>query len=192
MAFKAKKFSTLLGLQGFSDEILTTHFGLYEGYVKNTNTLLELLDKKEPGTVEYSELQRRFGWEWNGMRLHELYFSNLTKTPKSLSEGNKIKKAIKKIYGSFENWRKNFIAVGTMRGIGWVLLYYDPATKELFNIWINEHDTGHLSGATPLLVMDVFEHAYMHDYGTARADYIEAFFKAIDWGKVVERFDKAK
>ena len=73
-----------------------------------------------------------------------------------------------------------------MRGIGWVVLYFDETG--LLNIsWINEHDVGHLAGAKPLLVMDVFEHAYITDYGIKRADYIEAFWKAIDWDVVEKR-----
>ena len=89
---------------------------------------------------------------------------------------------------SYQDWEKAFKAVGTMRGIGWVILYYDPEGKRFFNCWVNEHDVGHLAGAIPLLVMDVFEHAYMVDYGLKKADYIEAFFKAIDWSVVEKRF----
>lgn len=187
MAYSAKKFDQLLGLTGFSDTLLTNHFGLYEGYVKNTNALLELLDTKQVGTPEYSELQRRFGWEWNGMRLHELYFENLTKEFSPLEAGS-LKEKLESTYGSIENWQKNFAGVGAMRGIGWVILTQDEASGELFNVWINEHDGGHLTGTKPLLVMDVFEHAYMLDYGMKRADYIEAFFRALDWKTVNQRF----
>jgi Fe-Mn family superoxide dismutase len=186
--FEIKNFEKTLGTPGLSDQLLNNHFTLYQGYVTNTNKLLELLDSKEPGTVEYSELQRRFGWEFNGMRLHELYFSNLEKNSTSLSDESKLKKEIERIYGSFENWKKNFTAVGMMRGIGWVVLYWDKESNELFNIWINEHDTGHLSGAKPILVMDVFEHAYMLDYGIKKAEYIPAFWNAIDWEVVEKRF----
>jgi len=184
--YQAKEFNHLLGLPGFSDTLLTNHFTLYQGYVKNTNGLLEMLDTKEPGTVEYSELQRRFGWEWNGMRLHELYFGNMTKETIEMKEGA-FKQKIDKIYGNVENWKKNFVGVGTMRGIGWVVLAYDKEADELFNAWINEHDVGHLAGAVPLLVMDVFEHAFMIDYGLKRADYITAFWNAIDWAVVESR-----
>lgn len=185
--YKTKDFKHLLGLPGFSDALLTNHFALYEGYVKNTNALLELLDSKEPGTPEYSELQRRFGWEWNGMRLHELYFGNMMKEATPLSEGA-LKEKMISLYGSIENWQKKFLAVGAMRGIGWVVLAHDTETGELFNVWINEHDGGHLAGATPLLVMDVFEHAFVLDYGTKRADYLAAFMSAIDWKVVESRF----
>jgi len=119
------------------------------------------------------------------MRLHELYFGNMKNGGSELSDGE-LKNKINKTYGSLENWRKNFAGVGGMRGIGWAILAHDKESDILFNIWINEHDIGHLAGATPLLVLDVFEHAYITDYGLKRADYIEAFMKAIDW-EVVEK-----
>ncbi len=184
--YTPKDFTHLLGTPGFSDSLLTNHFTLYEGYVKNTNTLIDLLKTKEIGTPEYAELQRRFGWEWNGMRLHELYFGNMTKNSSTLADG-KLKEKIEKIYGSLENWQKNFIGVGGMRGIGWVILCYDRSQDTLFNVWINEHDMGHLAGGTPLLVMDVFEHAYMLDYGIKKAEYIETFLRSIDWVTIEER-----
>ena len=92
-----------------------------------------------------------------------------------------------KEFGSYDFFEKDFKAMGAMRGIGWVILYYDKQAERLFNVWINEHDTGHFSGCVPLLVMDVFEHAYMLDYGIKRADYIEAFMKAINWEAVGKR-----
>ncbi len=191
MAYEPKNFESLIGMQGFSEKLLRDHFTLYQGYVKNTNTLVELLDTKELGTPEYAELQRRLGWEWNGMRLHELYFGNVTKEKSALSDGP-LKQRLEIIYGDVKNWEKNFTGVGGIRGIGWVILYYDRETKELFNVWVNEHDVGHLAGAVPLLVMDVFEHAYMTDYGIKRADYLNAFVRVIDWEAVNNRFKEAQ
>lgn len=191
MTYTAQNFEHLLGLKGFSDQILQNHFKLYQGYVTNTNKLIELRDKLEPGTPEYSELQRRFGWEFNGMRLHELYFGNMVKGGKALNKNSHLAKELIKVYGRLENWEKNFKAVGAMRGIGWAVLVYEPQQKEFFNLWINEHDVGHLTGAVPLLVMDVFEHAFMIDYGLNRADYSKAFIDSVDWDVVVERFKKA-
>ncbi|OGH79219.1 MAG: superoxide dismutase [Candidatus Magasanikbacteria bacterium RIFOXYC2_FULL_40_16] len=190
--YKETNFNHLLGAPGFSDNLLNTHFGLYQGYVKNTNMLAdrlkELTEKAGPG--EYAELKRRFGWEFNGMRLHELYFENLSpKSDSVASEQANLIEKINKDFGSFENWRKDFIATGALRGIGWAILAYDKRDERLFNIWINEHDAGHLAGAVPLLVMDVFEHAFILDYGMKRADYIEAFMKATDWKTVAGRFD---
>jgi len=158
---------------------------LYQGYVTNTNKVADALSAmaKEGKTQspEYAELKRRFGWEWNGMRLHEYYFGNMIKGGKGIDKNTNLYKKILADFGSYENWEKDFKATGAMRGIGWVILYYDGNEGRLFNTWINEHDGGNLCGAKPILVMDVFEHAYMIDYGLKKADYIEAFVKAIDW-----------
>lgn len=185
--YETINFDHLLGLEGFSDRLISTHLTLYAGYVANTNKLLDLLKKTDPGSVEYSELQRRFGWEWNGMRMHELYFKNLSKETTQINKENDFNKNIAGEFGSFENFKKNFLSIGMMRGIGWVVLYQDTATGRLLNVWINEHDAGHLTSCKPLLVMDVFEHSYMLDYGLKRADYIEAFFKSINWAEVEKR-----
>lgn len=188
--YTAKNFKHLLGLQGLSDTLLANHFTLYEGYVANINKLNDALSELEKndkfGTPEFAEMNRRFGWEWNGMRLHELYFGNLTKENVVLEEGT-LKEKIEKEWGTFAMWEKDFRAMGVMRGVGWVVLYYDTLAERLFNVWVNEHDAGHLSGAVPLLVMDVFEHAFMLDYGLKRADYVETFFRSIDWEAVEKR-----
>lgn len=192
MAYEAKNFDSLIGLNGFSDQLLKNHFTLYQGYVNNTNKFDEILKGLEKdnkfGTPEYAELNRRFGWEFNGMRLHEYYFENLTKEAIALSADSELFKKIIQEFGSYEMWEKDFKSMGAMRGIGWVVLYYDAKADRPFNVWINEHDVGHLTGAVPLLVMDVFEHSYMLDYGLKKADYIERFFKAIDWRAVEKRF----
>lgn len=189
--YQPKNFDHLIGTPGFSDQLLKNHFTLYQGYVKNVNLIvaeLEALAKAgKLGTPGASELQRRVGWEWNGMRLHELYFANMTKTGSTPANDSKLLQEINRIYGSYENWEKDFKAVASMRGIGWTILYLDPETRELFNVWVNEHDMGHLAGSRPLLILDVFEHAYTLDYGIKKADYIEAFFKAIDWQAVNKR-----
>jgi Fe-Mn family superoxide dismutase len=137
------------------------------------------------GTPHYAELKRRFGWEFNGMRLHEYYFENMTKNKVELNKDSAFYKKIQEDFGSWENWEKDFKSTGAMRGIGWAILYYDPVAKKLFNTWINERDVGHLSACPIILIMDVFEHAFMIDYGLKRADYIEAFFNAIDWSIVI-------
>jgi Fe-Mn family superoxide dismutase len=132
-------------------------------------------------------MKRRFGWEWNGMRLHELYFGNLKNGGNAMDKSGKLAEKIKNNFSSFDAWLKEFKGVGAMRGIGWAMLYQDQETDKLFNVWVNEHDTAHLAGGTPLLIMDVFEHAFMLDYGLKRADYIEAFFNAVDWSVVEGR-----
>jgi len=148
------------------------------------NILIKTGKTSEP---EFSELKRRFGWEFNGMRLHELYFENISKTAAKPGDSSKIYKKIIDEFGSAENFEKDFKATGMMRGIGWVILYFDKNSERIFSSWINEHDSGHLSGCVPLIVMDVFEHAYMIEYGLKKADYINAFFAAIDWEEVERR-----
>lgn len=195
MVYEAKKFEHLLGTEGFSDRALQNHFTLYEGYVANVNKVSDsikmLLNEDKAATPEFAELTRRFGWEFNGMRLHEIYFGGLVKGGSKLDGESLLGKKIAEQFGSFEKWEKHFRAIGSMRGIGWAILYFDNVTGALSNVWVNEHDAGHLAGATPILVMDVFEHAFMIDYDTKRVGYIDAFIKAIDWNAASERFNQA-
>jgi superoxide dismutase, Fe-Mn family len=196
MSYEAKNFDHLLGIEGLSDEILNNHFALYGGYVANTNKLIEEIGKyQKEGTTaapQYAELKRRFGWEFDGMRLHELYFGNLAKEKSSLEDNSELKKQIEKDFESLENWEKDFKATLAMRGVGWAVLYFDWLNEKLFNVWINEHDGGHLTACCPVLVVDAFEHAYTLDYGTKKADYIEAIMPLVDWKIVEKRFEVAK
>jgi Fe-Mn family superoxide dismutase len=190
MAYAPMNYDALLDMEGFSDTLLKNHFTLYQGYVTNTNKihdmLVELHKAGKTGGPDYAELKRRFGWEFNGMRLHELYFENLGGKTK-LNPTGKLGKKLTELFGSYEHWESDFKATAMMRGIGWVILYQDNLTGNLFNQWINEHDAGHLVGCTPILILDVFEHAFMIDYGLKRADYIAAFFKNIKWEVVESR-----
>jgi Fe-Mn family superoxide dismutase len=184
MAYSVQDYSRLIGMAGFSDTLLNNHFTLYQGYVKNTNKLMEtlavMLKEDRTATPEYAELKRRMGFEFNGMRLHECYFSNLGGS----GDAGKAPRLMAKLtddFGSFGAWEKDFRATGAMRGIGWVILYQDNLTGRLFNQWINEHEAGHWAGCTIILVMDVFEHAFLTDYGLKRPAYIDAFVSSIDW-----------
>jgi Fe-Mn family superoxide dismutase len=189
--YEAQDFSRLKGMKGFSNNALDLHFALYQGYVKNTNLIWEELrkmaDQNQTMTPAYAELKRRFGWEFNGMRLHELYFGNLGGTG-PLPLDSPLMQRIVENFGSFDKWAADFKATGSMRGLGWAVLYEDPTNGRLFNTWINEHDVDHLAGGQPLLIMDVFEHAYLTDYGLRRDRYIEAFFENINWRAVENRF----
>lgn len=195
MSYESKNYDHLLGTGGFSDQLLKNHFTLYQGYVTNTNKALEILSSLEKegktGISEYAEIKRRFGWEFNGMRLHEYYFGNMKSGGAELNKDSEFFTRIKGDFGSYDNWEKDFKSVGGMRGIGWAVLYCDSMTGRLFNVWVDEHDVGHLAGGTPLLVLDVFEHAFILDYGLKKADYIEAFFRAINWKEIIERFNKS-
>jgi Fe-Mn family superoxide dismutase len=189
MAYVAKDYSNLLGMEGFSETLLKNHFTLYQGYVANTNKVIESLEnlfkEDKVASPEYAELKRRLGWEFNGMRLHEYYFENLGGKDQ-IDKNGKLYKKIVEDFGSYENWEKDFRATGAMRGIGWTILYQDSVTGKLLNFWVNEHDTAHPAGCSPILIMDVFEHAFITDYGLKRVDYIQSFFKNINW-KVVEK-----
>ncbi|NTW22042.1 superoxide dismutase [Candidatus Falkowbacteria bacterium] len=191
MAYAAKNFDNLLGIPGISDQLLTNHFTLYQGYVTNTNKVLEelksLLAAGQQSSPQAAELRRRMGWEWNGMRLHELYFANLTNKPAPYDFNSALIQKITADFISMENFEAELRSVASMRGIGWAVLYHDPAADQLLISWVNEHDQAHLAGAKPLLVIDVFEHAFMIDYGLKRADYIDAVMKVIDWEAVAAR-----
>ncbi|HPX94052.1 MAG TPA: Fe-Mn family superoxide dismutase [Candidatus Moranbacteria bacterium] len=194
--FEAKNYENLIGLPGFSERLLRNHFTLYEAYVTNANKIMETIagfqiDEKM-ATLEYAELKRRFGWEYDGMRLHELYFENIAKEKCVIDQDSQLYNKITEDFGSFDNFIKQFMATGAMRGIGWVVLYFDTKADKLIIAWINEHDTGHLAGCAPILVMDVFEHAFMIDYETKKASYIEAFMKVACWSVASDRFAEAK
>lgn len=196
--YTAKKYEHLLGLNGFSDTMLKNHFTLYEGYVNNVNTLMkkmnEIREERKNGTEdrkeESAELHRRFAWEYNGMKLHELYFENMTKEQSVLNESSHLHKLLVDRFGDIETFKLNFVKnVATFRGIGWVALVRRDDTVGI--TWIGEHDQGLLANTTILLVMDVWEHAYMTDYGIKRADYVSAFMQAIDWSVVEKRAEEA-
>jgi len=139
--------------------------------------------------LEFAELTRRLGFEYNGMILHEYYFSNLRAgaqpRPGSTSA---VAQALSESFGSVEDWRKDFQAIGGLRGVGWVLLCEDPMTRRFTNHWVSLHQNGVPAGFKPLLVMDVWEHAFMRDYkATERGRYLDAFFRNIDWHAVERR-----
>lgn len=190
--FVARDFSKLYGMPGFTDKALSMHFTLYQGYVKTTNEFLDKLEQlrqmDQQNTLQFAEFKRRLVWDYDGMRLHELYFENLGGHGTQIQKNSPLYKQIVASFGSFANWEKDFKATGAMRGIGWVILYRDPQSGRLVNTWIAEHDHGHIAGAHPILVMDVWEHAYLLDYGLDRKAYINAFFNNINWPVVEERF----
>jgi Fe-Mn family superoxide dismutase len=194
--YKARQFN-LSGLNGISDETLEVHFKLYEGYVKNTNSLSERRaeitgDQKEAAV--FSELTRRLGFEFNGMVLHEYYFGNLKKGGGGDPDRNSaFLKSIQASFDDYESWKKQFFEVGNMRGVGWVICYQDPITGFLSNHWIELHQDGNIAGFNPILVMDVWEHAFLLDYKPEeRPKYIEAFFSNIDWSAVDRRMKQPR
>lgn len=198
-SYQPKQFD-LSGLNGISDKTLEMHFKLYEGYVKETNKLTEKISEfLQDGKVDqdempaYSELTRRLGFEYNGMVLHEYYFGNMKRQGAGdPDKSSGLFKAATDSFGSYDIWKADFVGVGKMRGVGWAICYQNPANGRLSNHWITLHETGNVSGFVPVLVMDVWEHAFILDYKPAdRPKYIEAFFSNIDWKAVEQRLQPA-
>ena len=195
-SYNARTFN-LSNLKGISDETLEMHFKLYEGYVKETNKLNDKIaefikdgkvDQEE--FAEYSELTRRLGFEYNGMVLHEYYFDNLKSGGGTGDPTGRpgFREAAEDSYGSYDIWKADFVGIGKMRGVGWAICYQDPSNGQLSNHWISLHETGNVAGFDPIVVMDVWEHAFILDYKPAdRPKYIEAFFSNIDWSAVEKR-----
>jgi len=191
--YKAREFG-LQGLSGISDHTLEVHFGLYAGYVKNTNLLNEqlvtMMHAGKSASPAYAELSRRLGFEYNGMVLHEWYFSNLTSEGggAEVNPSSDLGRSIGESFGDIETWKKDFTAIGGMRGVGWAITYLDPATGRLSNHWITLHEDGNIAGFKPIIVMDVWEHAFLLDYKPAeRPKYIESFLANLDLAVAEER-----
>src|SRR5215471_112232 len=198
--YRARQFN-LSGLKGISDQTLELHFKLYEGYVKETNKLSEkIAEFLKDGKVDqdemplYSELKRRLGFEFNGMVLHEYYFENLMRNGSADPQRNSaFLKAAEASFGSYDIWKADYVGVGQMRCVGWAMCYENPATGRLSNHWISLHQIGEVAGFNPILVMDVWEHAFLLDYKPAeRPKYIEAFFSNINWKTVDARLKHTK
>lgn len=191
--YKARDFN-LSGLVGISDHTLEVHFGLYGGYVKNTNLLTEQLfhlsEAHKESSLEYAELSRRLGFEYNGMVLHEWYFDNMTSSGGSdVAASSSLGRALTESFGDIDTWKRDFTAVGCMRGVGWAVTYLDPATNRLSNQWITLHQDGNIAGFKPIIVMDVWEHAFLLDYKPAeRGKYIESFLANLDVAKAESRY----
>lgn len=184
----------LLKMDGISANQISQHFTLYEGYVKKLAEVREKLEKITPEDLQganqsYSHLRGLKVAEtfaMNGITLHEDYFGNLG------GEGTKtldrVGFEIKKEFGSLDSFKNNFSACG-MAVRGWVMLVWNHFTGKLEIFGSDVHDFGSVWRATPILVMDVYEHAYMIDYGVKRPPYIEAFMKNIDWTEVAKRLE---
>jgi Fe-Mn family superoxide dismutase len=182
--FPLRGFSELRGLTKIPDPLMEAHQALYEGYVKNANLLRRRLKDAELGSPEWCEMKRRMGFEIGGLRLHELYFENLTPGGSSPPPG--LEDALAATWGSMKSWQDEFEAVVQMRGVGWAILYQDPVGGRFSNHWIGLHDDGHPPGFTPLLVVDVWEHAYT---GMTRTEYFAAVLANLDWERVKSRWE---
>lgn len=190
--FQLKTFN-LPKLVGISEKNIEEHLKLYKGYVNNSNLifnkLYELKNDPEKNAIILAELQRRFGFEFGGMRNHEYYFESLSGGSKEINKEEKLYKAIEKEWGSFENFLMHFKFVAMTRGVGWSMLYYDKVYDKLMISWVDEQHIGHLSGLSVILALDMWEHAYYLDYiPSEKKKYVEAFFENLNWEKVEENF----
>jgi len=193
--YQEQRFANLEGLDGLSALQVAEHLVLYAGYVRQVNILndelaaLRAQGRASGRDMQFAELTRRLGYEYNGMILHEYYFSNLRGgTDPRPAAGSAIAAALRDAFGSVERWQTDFRAIGGMRGVGWVLLCQDPATARVTNHWVTLHQDGVPAGFKPLLVVDVWEHAFMRDYAAnEKGRYIDAFFRNVDWATVERR-----
>jgi superoxide dismutase, Fe-Mn family len=190
--YTAKNYDRLKGLQGITDDQIAEHLKLYQGYVNRTNALQEkLFELAKAGTFDssYQELKRRAGWEWNGMRLHELYFDNMKAGAGALPGDNAFAKAVTTTFGSVDAWKNDLMNTAKMPGVGWVISYADPMSSgQILNCWIEKHESGHLATSKPLLVLDCWEHAFtVYRKPTERAKYLDDFFANVDWSVVASR-----
>ena len=181
-------------LDGISQKQLDVHVKLYEGYVKFINVIedqqAELLKDSEKNAYALAEVTRRIGFEFNGMRMHEHYFSQWEGAASPVSD--ELEKALVAQYGSVDAWMARFKGVAMMRGVGWAILSWDPVGKQFVNHFVADHELGQLNGLTTILALDMWEHAYMVDYVPAeKAKYVDAFFKNLNGATVSQRFTAA-
>jgi superoxide dismutase, Fe-Mn family len=184
-------------LSGISAKNIEEHLKLYKGYVTNANLIITKLKEysgdKEKNAYAASELLRRFAFEFDGMRNHEIYFAQFEGGARALSETSTLKKALGEQVGSFEAFVENFKALAMTRGVGWAMLYYDRESGKFLATWVEEQHLGHLTGLSPILALDMWEHAYVYDYPTSeKKKYIEAFFANLNWSVVEENFKNAQ
>jgi len=192
MPYQEKKFN-LPELNGISKESVDAHLGLYAGYVKNFNAisgmLAEYAKDSEKNAHALAELIRRRSFEFGGMRLHELYFAQFEGSSTALTASGTLAKQIEAEYHKLEYFLAMFRAIALMRGPGWAILYWDPQAKQLLTGFSGEQHQGHFATLPIILALDVWEHAYLLDYGAAGKDkYIDAFFKNLNWPVLEQRF----
>lgn len=195
MQFQEMKFN-IGELKGISAKNIEEHLKLYAGYVKNANLvnvkLYEMwMEDPEKNQYAISEITRRFSFEYNGMRNHEIYFSSLSGGAQPLADGP-LKKALAESWGSVETFLSIFKMTAMTRGVGWAVLWYDKKEKKLLSSWVDEQHLGQLNGCEMILALDMWEHAYVYDYPTSeKKKYIEAFFENLNWEVVEENFTQA-
>ena len=192
MQFEEKKFN-IAKLKGISEKTVEEHLKLYAGYVKHSNLLLqkieELATDSEKNAYALGEVQRRFGFEYDGMRNHEVYFDSFSDGWTALTTSGPFATAIIAEWGSFDLWLARFKAIALTRGIGWAILYYDKKDNRLLNACVEDHQLGQLVGCAPILALDMWEHAFVADYQpSGKKQYVEDYFENLNWSKIEQNF----
>lgn len=194
MKYEAKPLPFLKPLTGISEKTMQIHHDkLYVGYVNKRNEIEEKLATADRSLAnatysEYGELKREESFAANGIFLHEYYFNVLGGEGK---QGGELMKAIGKEFGSYDKWLEDFKAAG-MVARGWVVLAYDFNDARLHNYLCDSHNHGGIWGAMPLVVLDMYEHAYFIDYGSDRKTYIEDYIKNLNWDSANNMYAKVK
>ena len=193
--FEEKKFN-IPELKGISAKTIEEHLKLYSGYVKHSNLILEkiveLKADAEKNAYALGEIQRRFGFEYNGMRNHEVYFDSLSGGPKALTKDGELAKCFDYLWGSYEGWLAEFKAIALTRGVGWAMLYLDRKEHRLLNAWVDEQHLGQLQDCSLILALDMWEHSFVADYQpSGKKQYIEDFFANLNWEVVEKNFEEA-
>ncbi len=158
------------------------HQKLYAGYIKNANSILEKVESymgDEAKIYEIGELYRRFAFEYNGMRNHEVYFALVSGADMNAPT---LIEAIKKQWSSIDAYKAHFGALALTRGIGWAMLSYDQKAQTLILHWIDEQHLGQLQGTHPIVALDMWEHSYVADYQpSGKKQYVEDFLANLTW-----------
>jgi len=194
MKFEEKKFD-IGELKGISPKNIEEHLKLYAGYVKHANHITERLEEMHKNNEDVygrCELERRFGFEYNGMRNHEVYFDSLAGGAAALNPESELAKSITFLWGSYEQWLEQFKQIAMVRGVGWAMLYLDRKEHRLLMNWVDEQHIGQLQDCTLVLALDMWEHSFVADYQpSGKKQYVEDFFTNLNWSKVEENFNKA-
>jgi Fe-Mn family superoxide dismutase len=189
--YEVKQFN-IGGLKGISKESVDEHLKLYEGYVKHTNLILEEVENKKDKSYSDSEAQRRLGFEFDGMKNHEIYFESLSDGKQEINKDSDLYKKIEEDFGGFEEWLENFTLLAKTRGVGWAMLYLDQDSGKLLNAWVDEQHFGHLAGCKLVLALDMWEHSFVFDYKpSGKGQYIEDFFENLNWSKIEGNYTSA-
>jgi Fe-Mn family superoxide dismutase len=189
--YEARAFE-LPKLDGISEEQVAVHLKLYQGYVTALNEMrqaeAELAQDVQKNRHALAEIRRRRSFEFDGMRMHELYFAQFEGGKNDGAENSAFTQAIRQQFGGLRKCDQIIKGVGMGRGIGWAVLYYDTDADLFLVQWVGDHEIGQLAGVPILLVMDMWEHAYMVDYVPAEKEtYIDAFLRNVNWSVVEER-----